>query len=63
MHGSINPPSPSTAAIGGPLGKGNFAPIELFHEATTREYVGHAADLSTLCVQSKVRAAGRSYGW
>jgi len=33
----------------------NFAPIELFHEATTREYVGHAADLSTLCVQSKVR--------
>jgi hypothetical protein len=33
----------------------NFAPIELFHESTTREYVGHESDLSSLCVQSTVR--------
>jgi hypothetical protein len=33
----------------------NYEPIDLFHEAVTREYVGHEADLSALCLQSTVR--------
>ena len=42
MHGSINPPSPSTAAIGGPLGKGNFAPIEVLYDVVLHAENGPA---------------------